>query len=128
MLQNSSSEHGVSSLICRRADLFLLARSSFGVMDLLHRIHPAVGLSQQALYIESVFRTKRHAYAEGNQFASADVTAGIDCGLVQSLGLLLGCFWSESRGGDDEFVAAHAGHVVVAAADIFQPGGEFAQK
>src|SRR5215831_4885685 len=128
MLRNSSPQHGSRLLMRRRADFFLLARGSLRVMDLLHRIHPAVGLGKQTFYIEAVFWAESHAYAERNQFAAADVTTGLDCGLVQSLGFLFCGFRSKSGSGDDELVAPHPGYVIVPAADILQTSREFPQQ
>src|SRR5208282_3857833 len=48
-----------------------LARDRYRVMELLHGVHAAVGLSQQPFDVVSIFRTKRRAYAQSDHFAAA---------------------------------------------------------
>src|SRR5579871_3036700 len=53
----------------------LFAGSSFGVVNLLHRVHAPVGLGQETLDIRPIFRTKRHSHAERDDVASAYVAS-----------------------------------------------------
>ena len=58
------------------AFVILAAHGSFGMMNLLHGVHAAVGFGQEAFHVESIFRTKRRAHAQGDQVAAADMASG----------------------------------------------------
>src|SRR5436305_12781641 len=108
MPRNSSAKHGQILLSGGSPEMFviLLARGGFGMMDLLHRIHAAVGFCQQAFHVGAIFRTEGHADAERDDVASADMPSGLDRGLVQAIGLVFGSLVNETWSSNHERVHA----------------------
>src|SRR5580765_7624839 len=115
-------------LICYRTARLLFASRSFRVMNLFHGVHPPVGLGEQALDIETIVWTKGHSDAKGDEFTSTNVLSRFDCCLVQPFSFLFRRVGGETWSCNDEFVSSHTGNVVIPAADILEPGREFAQE
>ncbi len=76
----------------------------------------------------AVFGTERHANAQRDHIAPANMAPRLDGRLIQALGLFLRRFGGQPGSGNHKFVSAHARHIVVSAAHIFQPRGKFAQQ
>src|ERR1035438_464191 len=91
---------------------------AFGVVNLFHGVHAAVGLGEQTLDLKTIFWTERSSDAQSNQIASANFASRFDRQLVQAAGFFTGGFRIQTGRDDHEFIAAHAGNVVVATADF----------
>jgi hypothetical protein len=103
-------------------------QSRTGVVKLFHRVHAAIGFGEQVFYVVAIVGAKCGSNAKANQIAAADQPAGVDCQFMQTAGLFTGCFRVEAGSDDDEFIATHAGNLVVTTADFLEVTGKFLQK
>src|ERR1700674_779879 len=85
------------------------AASRFGVVNLFHGVHAAVGFGEQTLDVETILRTKCRAHAQGNQIAAGNFPARFDGELIQTAGLFAGRFRAHPRSDDHEFISDHPG-------------------
>src|SRR5437899_1228767 len=102
--------------------------SGFGVVNLFHGVHAAVGFGEQALDVETILRTECRAYAQGNQVAAGNFPARLDGQLIQAAGLFAGSLRTHPRSNDHEFISAHASNIIVASAGFLQMAGKVLQQ
>ena len=98
------------------------------MVNLLHGIHAAIGLGEQAFDVETVLRTKRRPDAEAHQFAAGNFSARFDRQLVKAASFFVGCFCAQPGSDHDEFIAAHARDIIVAAADFLHAIGKILEQ
>ena len=55
-----------------------------------------------------------------DQIAAGNFSSRLDRQLIQAAGLFVGCLRTQPGSDDHKFVSAHAGDIIVAAADLFQ--------
>src|ERR1700722_7508187 len=113
-------------LIHRR--LSFVVGSRILMMNLLHRIHPPVRLSQKPFHVISIFRTKGGSHTQRDNVPATNNPPRLNCRLVEPHCFLFGRFRRKSRGGNHELIPAHARHIVIPAARVLEPRAEFAQQ
>src|ERR1700676_4334463 len=95
---------------------------------MLGAIHPAVGLAQQSLGIGSVGAEDSAAYTKSHHALAANVHSSFNHKPIQVLNLDLGGSRGKSWHDEHEFVAAHAGDIVVASTGSLEFAGNVGEQ
>ena len=98
------------------------------MVKLFHGVHAAVGFGEKALDVEAILRAESRADAEGNQIAAGNLAPPFDGELIQTAGLFEARLLVQPGNDHHEFISAHAGDVIVAAAGFLQVIGKILQQ
>src|SRR5271166_6151457 len=90
------------------------------MMYLLHGVHTAIRFREQALDIETIFRTEGSTHAQANQIPAGNLAPRFNGQLIQTAGLFAGRFGAQPGSDNDEFISTHASDVIIATADILK--------